>query len=637
MSVSKLLAASDANDFNISITGSYVSVTFTKEYPQGAYTLISSVGDTTFDIYIFASDGTSAGYTNTNALTASKGFTKIVILGSTINDLLSFSYKTTYVSQSESNAPTAGPVATSVSPSAVPNVNDTFTLTGRNFASDATVTFTSANTAYPATAAKAVTYVSATSLTVTRPDNLIIANSPYTLTVTNPGITNPTGSSSNVLVNAITAGASPVWVTGTTLPVYTKNVAYSTTVSATDPDAGGSITYSQVSSALPTGITFTSTSATISGTATVTDSGTITIRATDTGGNFTDRTFTLPNVGAAVPTWVTAAGELSPVADLGSAYTTTVAATDDSGAAPTYSLVSGTLLTGLSLNSSTGVISGTPTAANGGASFTIRATDANGGFADRAFNIFANTVTEFTSTQTVNLGTTTLFDLLVVGGGGAGGATAGYSSGGSGGGGGGAVIHSTNVSISGSYTITVGAGGVATTGSNTRCGGNTTAFGVTAPGGNGGARSGNGGNECQFNNPAITGGGGASYGSGGAEANNQGSPTYTAAGSSGGGSGRGGAGARQSVSGVDGGAGTSITIGTNTYSVGGGGGAGGSGGAGNGVNGGGGGRSVNNLGGGDGTTNRGGGGGGRSAVSSTGSDAIGSNGGSGIVVIRYKG
>lgn len=636
MSVSKLLPTSNANDFNISVTGSYVSVTFTKEYPQGAYTLLSTVGDITFDIYAFASDGSSAGYTNTASLTASKGFTKIVLLGGTQNDLISFSYKTTYTSSSESNQPTAGPVATSVSPSAAPNVNDTFTLTGRNFASDASVTFTSANTAYTATLAKAVSYVSPTSLTVTRPDNLVIAYSPYTLTVQNPGVTNPTGSNSNVLSNALTAGASPVWVTGTTLPVYTKGVAYTTTVSATDPDSG-TITYSQVSSTLPTGITFAATSATISGTATVTDAGTITIRATDTGGNFTDRTFTLPNVGAAVPTWTTTAGELSPVADIGTAYSTTVVATDDSGAAPTYSLLSGTMPTGLSINSTTGVISGTPTAANGGASFTIRATDANGGVADRAFNIFCNVVAQYTSTQTVNLGSTTLFELLVVGGGGAGGGTAGYSSGGSGGGGGGAVLYSTNVSISGSNTITIGSGGVAFTGSATRKGGNTTAFGVTAPGGNGGARSGNGGNECEFNNPAIAGGGGASYGSGGAEANNQGSPTYTAAGSSGGGSGRGGAGARQSVSGVDGGAGTSITIGTTTYSVGGGGGAGGSGGAGNGYNGGGGGRTVNNLGGGDGTANTGGGGGGRSAVSSTGGDAIGSNGGSGIVVVRYKG
>ena len=66
----------------------------------------------------------------------------------------------------------------------------------------------------------------------------------------------------------------------------------------------------------------------------------------------------------------------------------TVAASSDS--AVTFSKVSGTFPSGLTLNTSTGVISGTEN--SGGSSnitynFTIRATDAENQTADRAFSI----------------------------------------------------------------------------------------------------------------------------------------------------------------------------------------------------------------------------------------------------------
>ena len=53
-----------------------------------------------------------------------------------------------------------------------------------------------------------------------------------------------------------------------------------------------------------------------------------------------------------------------------------------------YSISSGTLPNGLSLNTATGVISGTPTAANGsGTYFTARVTDANGCSVSRAYSL----------------------------------------------------------------------------------------------------------------------------------------------------------------------------------------------------------------------------------------------------------
>ena len=87
------------------------------------------------------------------------------------------------------------------------------------------------------------------------------------------------------------------------------------------------------------------------------------------------------------PSWTTSAGNLGTIYDTATGNHATVAATDPDGDTITYSLLSGSL-GGLSLNSSTGVISGDPdnVTSDTTLSFTLRAT-ANGENADRAFNI----------------------------------------------------------------------------------------------------------------------------------------------------------------------------------------------------------------------------------------------------------
>ena len=84
------------------------------------------------------------------------------------------------------------------------------------------------------------------------------------------------------------------------------------------------------------------------------------------------------------PAWTTAAGSLGSN-EAGSSVSYTVAATS----ATSFSKVSGTFPGGVSLNTSTGVISGTESGATAETtySFTIRATDAEGQTADRAFSI----------------------------------------------------------------------------------------------------------------------------------------------------------------------------------------------------------------------------------------------------------
>ena len=84
------------------------------------------------------------------------------------------------------------------------------------------------------------------------------------------------------------------------------------------------------------------------------------------------------------PGWTTAAGSLGSNA-AGSSVSYTVAASN----ATSFSKTSGTFPGGVSLNTTTGVISGTESGATAETTynFTIRATDAEGQTADRAFSI----------------------------------------------------------------------------------------------------------------------------------------------------------------------------------------------------------------------------------------------------------
>jgi hypothetical protein len=86
------------------------------------------------------------------------------------------------------------------------------------------------------------------------------------------------------------------------------------------------------------------------------------------------------------PTWTTAAGSLGTFSG-GSSISTNVVATGDS--AISYSINSGTLPGGLSLNTTTGVISGTESGATDDTtySFTLAATDVELQSANRAFSI----------------------------------------------------------------------------------------------------------------------------------------------------------------------------------------------------------------------------------------------------------
>jgi len=111
--------------------------------------------------------------------------------------------------------------------------------------------------------------------------------------------------------------------------------------------------------------------------------GTYFVRVENNDGNAVRSSSALLTVSDA-PAWTTSAGSLGTNA-AGSSVSYTVAATN----ATSFSVASGSLPGGVSLNTSTGAITGTESGATAETtySFTIRATDAQGQTADRAFSI----------------------------------------------------------------------------------------------------------------------------------------------------------------------------------------------------------------------------------------------------------
>ena len=114
------------------------------------------------------------------------------------------------------------------------------------------------------------------------------------------------------------------------------------------------------------------------------------------------------------PAWTTAAGSLGTIEETATGNHFTVAATDAEGDTVSYSLQSGSL-GGLSLNSSTGVISGDPTdvSADTTNSFTLRAT-AGGKTADRAFSYVTKNIPTFYDQIVTTMGLDTGDNLAIL-------------------------------------------------------------------------------------------------------------------------------------------------------------------------------------------------------------------------------
>ena len=140
--------------------------------------------------------------------------------------------------------------------------------------------------------------------------------------------------------------------------------------------AAGSYTYS-FTGLLPTGITLNPSSGEIRGTASVTGIFDFVVTSRDSNGCTGVRSYTLVASEPGCPTITLSPATLAGAQE-GIAYSDTVTATGD-GTSYTYNVTTGSLPPGLTLASSTGVISGSPTA-GGVFNFEITAESLNGCF-----------------------------------------------------------------------------------------------------------------------------------------------------------------------------------------------------------------------------------------------------------------
>lgn len=208
----------------------------------------------------------------------------------------------------------------------------------------------------------------------------------------------PTQSKSVSLTLTISAQAvAPLAITTTSLPNGQVGNPYSAMLAAT----GGTTPYSWALTAglLPAGLSLNSSTGAISGSPTASATATsLTFKVTDAGSPAQTQSVTLSlTVNPLAP--LTVITTSLPNGQVGTAYSASLAATG--GTTPyAWSLTSGTLPAGLSLNASTGVLAGTPTATANATALAFTVTDSSTPAQTKPLNLTLN-VSPSTITLTV--------------------------------------------------------------------------------------------------------------------------------------------------------------------------------------------------------------------------------------------
>ncbi len=174
---------------------------------------------------------------------------------------------------------------------------------------------------------------------------------------------------------------TPISIKTTSLPAGTVNMVYSQTLAA----KGGKTPYSWLiaSGSLPADLTLNSATGVISGTPTSAVVATFTVEVKDVNDTVSSKILSITiRASLSITTSSLTTGTVNK------AYNQSIAATG--GVTPyTWSISSGHLPLGLTLNSTTGVISGKPTT-KGTSSFTVKVTDSKVGTATKSLSIAVN-------------------------------------------------------------------------------------------------------------------------------------------------------------------------------------------------------------------------------------------------------
>lgn len=178
------------------------------------------------------------------------------------------------------------------------------------------------------------------------------------------------------------SAANPTLAIAPSTPSAAQGLAYSVTFTASGGVPG--YTFAYENGTLPPGLSLSG--ATLSGTPTTQGSYTFGIRVTDsstgTGSYAEVKSVTLQVI---PPPTIVVSPTTVPGATVAVAYSQTLSASG--GTAPySFAITAGTLPAGLSLNTSTGALTGTPTAA-GTFNFTVTATDTNSFTGSRAYTL----------------------------------------------------------------------------------------------------------------------------------------------------------------------------------------------------------------------------------------------------------
>jgi len=200
---------------------------------------------------------------------------------------------------------------------------------------------------------------------------------------------------------SITVNPAPLAIITATLPNGTVQSTYSSTLQA----SGGTTpyTWSVTVGALPTGLTLNAATGQISGVPTTSGTSTFTVTVTDSAAP-TPQTKSKQFSILVNPVLSVSTASL-PSGTVGTAYSQGLQS--NGGTAPiTWSVTLGTLPVGLTLNSGTGVISGTPTTA-ATSNFTVQAADSSSPLqlATKALSIIVNAAPLAITTTTLPNGT----------------------------------------------------------------------------------------------------------------------------------------------------------------------------------------------------------------------------------------
>ena len=199
------------------------------------------------------------------------------------------------------------------------------------------------------------------------------------------------------LAQAVCGGGTTTNTVTVTSPgnqTTTVGTAVSLQMSASDSASGQSFTWS--ATGLPVGLSINSSSGLISGTPTTAGTSSVTVTAQDTTGASGSASFTW-TVNTPTTNTVTVTSPGNQTTTVGTAVSLPMSASDSaSGQSFTWSATG--LPVGLSINSSSGLISGTPTTA-GTSSVTVTAQDTTGASGSASFTWTVNTQHSCTASQ----------------------------------------------------------------------------------------------------------------------------------------------------------------------------------------------------------------------------------------------